>query len=201
MLVFGLVDNKLMNPNTVNLIIYSISLKIFLLINFSFYAFVSQADSVITHPSSGVINLPIVWEGGHLKISLPKGPPSKRPRIVARCGLADFQIDVLKINKKLSAIIKESKDGVEIDRELKYVYTETVRKELLGQYQVAIIIAQQLGLTEVDYIKIWFLADKEAETKFLIFFYDSDDEIIDRTILVGKRWERCLDVLSCNDLQ
>lgn len=157
----------------------------------------SFADSVTENPSKGVINLPIYKENGKVKISLPKGPPSKKPRTVARCHISNLDVEVIKTNRQFKAEMYENKEGVVSHRTSPYVYSKTLRKEMLGQYQAAVEVAQQLGITEVDYIKIWVVELDQNESKVLIFFYDPDDEIIDRTILVGRNWERCDPELSC----
>ena len=157
-----------------------------------------EADSVVEHPNKGVTNLPISWENGFFKFKLPRGAPSKIPRTVARCSLTNLDLEMVKTNKKLISKITETRNGIEVQREFKYVVSQTLRKEMLVQYQVAVEIAQQLGITEVDYIRIWIVDIQPKENKILIFFYDSDDEIIDRTILVGREWERCAEILTCD---
>lgn len=174
-------------------------IKTIIFLVLSFLNVNTQAEPVMDHPSKGVINLPINWEDGHLKISMPKGPPSKKVRAVAKCKIPNFNVEVIKSGKKLRANIRENKDGFESQRVFKYVYGKTLRKEMLGQYQVAVDVAQQLGITQVDYIKIWLVDFEQKDAKVLIFFYDSDDDLIDRTILIGKEWERCAEDLTCEE--
>jgi hypothetical protein len=102
---------------------------------------------------------------------------------------------VLKDGKQRRSTIREVVDGQERVRSFPYVYTRKFNKEMLGQYAVALDVAQELGITELDSIRI-YVADPRVnlrKSKVLVFFYDSDDEVIERTLIGEKQWVRCAD--------
>jgi hypothetical protein len=157
---------------------------------------VQAADSVIDHPSSRVLNTPIKLEtdeNGKIIIK-PNNPKPRPPKVVALCEIDSIlQIEVIKNIKRLSSRIRQVRDGQVTEKTFPYVFTQKLTKDMLGQYAAAVVIAQELGITELDYIKL-FLVDPQRNTednKVLIFFYDRDDDIIDRTLLIGNQWIRC----------
>lgn len=145
-------------------------------------------------PNDQEINLPVkIGEGG--KIDFQFGPaPSRRPRhLIASCKIGTYEAKVFKDSDRRTAEILQTKDGQVSKKSVPYVFTQKITKDMLGQYSAAIEIAQQLGITQVDYAKI-YLVDPQLEvtkSKALIFFYDTDDEVIDRTILSQEKWTRC----------
>lgn len=156
------------------------------------------AESVIDNPSKRVINLPVDVKDGNVKVTLPSGPSVKPPRLIAACKVNDLQIRVTKEpgilqQSQVRATIKQSKDGVITEKVVPYVLSKKLTKDMLGQYAAAVEIAQALGITEVEYIKVW-LADPQLQiqdSKTLVFFYDSDDDVLDRTLIYGNQWLRC----------
>ncbi len=153
-------------------------------------------QSVIENPSERVINLPIrVDENGQWKLKLPTGPSKRPPRVIASCQLENLSIQVIKENKQRKSEIREIKNGQESTRVIPFVVVQKVTKDMLGQYAAAVVIAQELGITEVDYIKIMLVDPqlKLEDTKALAFFYDSDDDVIERTLITGNQWVRCLE--------
>jgi hypothetical protein len=166
--------------------------KLFVAIILTFTAVLSKAESVIDNPSRRVINLPIGIENGEPVLRWPSRPSTK-PRLVAACRLPDLNVEVRKQFGQKRAVIQQTKDGVTSERVIPYVMVQKLTKDMLGQYAAAVVVAQQLGITEVDYVKI-FLVDPQIdlkESKALVFFYDTDDDIIERTLVSGNMWERC----------
>lgn len=156
----------------------------------------SFSESVIDNPSRRVINLPIgVDDKGKPTLKFPSGPPKNPPRLIAACNIEDLKIQVVKENGQRRAQIHQIKEGQESVKVVPFVVTQKLTKDMLAQYSAAIVIAQALGLTEVDYIKI-MLVDPQLQfqdAKVLVFFYDTDDDVIERTLVTGNQWMRCLE--------
>ena len=152
-------------------------------------------ESVIERPSQGVINLPLPDENGKIPISLPGKGPNKGPRIIASCRLDNYSAQVIKENGQLRAVIRQTKNGVTSEKVIPYVLNKKLTKDMLGQYAAAVEVAQQLGITQVDYIKVYLVEPniQFKKNRAMVFFYDVDDDIIDRTLIGTNQWVRCAD--------
>lgn len=169
---------------------------IVLLAAFIFPLSTSLAESVIDNPSKRVINLPVDrTPDGQWKLTPPSLIRRSPPRIVASCKLEGYQAQVIKENGQKKSVIKQLLNGEESTRVIPFVVTQKLTKDMLGQYAAAVVVAQELGLTEVDYVKIMLVDPRQdiKSSKALVFFYDSDDDIIERTLISGDQWERCLE--------
>jgi hypothetical protein len=149
---------------------------------------------VLERPSKGVINLPISFdENGHIDFDFFKKLPQKGPSLIADCKIENYRAKVFKQDRIKSALITQVKNGQSKEKKVPFVYSKTLTKDMLGQYSAAVDIAQALGITQVEYIKL-YLVDPNIQlekNRTFVFFYDEDNEIIDKTILVGKQWFRC----------
>lgn len=172
-----------------------ISILAFLLLNLTGSS--SEAQSVIERPNERVFNPPLKRDAqGRWGLKNPLKKTPRPPRIIAECEQEEIQYLIIKENGEKHALIVETLNG-ETTRvtKLENVANYKLSKEMLGQYAAALVLAQRLGLTEVDYVKIFTLKKPLSfeGAKELIFFYDSDDELIEKTFFDGKKWLRCLD--------
>ncbi len=155
------------------------------------YSLSSRAESVIENPSKRIIRSPInLNPDGRLEIK-PPGEPA--PRLIAQCVLPDYNVRVLKSNGQRQAVIRQTRNGEIVERKIPFVLMQKLSKEMLGQYAAAVVIAQTLGFTDLDYVKI-FVVDPQwpaQNSRALIFFYDEDDEVIDQTLVEQNSWVRC----------
>lgn len=165
----------------------------------SLIAFNGHAEVRLERPNRGELNLPFdIDSAGKIKLILPSitNPlPDSAPRKLAECKIDDYSVRVVKEHGLKKAYIEKMKDGQPSKKVIPYVFVQKLNKEMLGQYAAAVDVAQQLGITQIDYIKI-FLVEPNIQiqkSKALVFFYDADDEIIDRTIIGERFWIRCQD--------
>lgn len=153
-------------------------------------------QSVISEPNDRIINPPVtVDKDGHLRLTNPMAPKVRPPRIISSCALENLNIKVIKQNGKRRGLIQQITNDKETIREIPNVVTIKLTKDMLGQYAAAVTIAQELGLTEVDYVKI-YLVDPQPDfknSKALLSFFDNDDDLIEKTIVIGDQWLKCQD--------
>ncbi|MGZ3770443.1 MAG: hypothetical protein ACXVCP_17270 [Bdellovibrio sp.] len=172
--------------------------KIFFLIlifNGIFLNGVSSVAQIITFdPNQKELNLPFKYNNGrfylHLDALNPKKPVTTVQEI-AKCEIKNVQVMVYKgLAQKYGKIITTI-NGMPITTYYPFVLTKTVTKEALGQYSTAVDVMQFLGITQVDSLKIYAVDPNPANIATLIFFYDADGDLIDRTIFLKNQWQRC----------
>lgn len=157
---------------------------------------IGLSQSVIGEPNDRLLNPPITADkDGQIHLKNPMAPKVRPPKIISSCLLENLAIRVIKQNGKRRGQIQQNSNGQITVREVPNVITLKLTKDMLGQYAAAVTIAQELGLTELDYVKI-YLVDPQPDfknSKALVSFFDNDDDLIEKTIVIGDQWLKCQD--------
>lgn len=151
-------------------------------------------DSVLKDPSPRVINPPLrLRKDRSLEIHPPWKKAPRPPQRIAECLTDHYWIQVEKDHTGRRARIEDLSEEPASPRTVSSVKVQKLTKDMLGQYSAAVVIAQQLGLTEVESIKFIYVDPQPSpsESKVLVYFLDDDDEPIDRTLIFSNRWVRC----------
>ncbi len=151
----------------------------------------------IFEPTEEEFNLPFAFKDGKINIKPPKFNFGNIEKIINTCD-ADFlakeekfnvKAKIFKRGKQKYAKVKFKQD--EMEKLFPFVFTKTITKEILGQYSMAIDVAHVLGITQVDFLKIYVLDINLEDPLYFINFYDEDGELLDRTIFFKNQWNRC----------
>jgi hypothetical protein len=161
----------------------------------------SLAQSIIFDPNEKELNLPFKYNNGKFDVqfSFSNLNNFEHIRLIAQCEVSlnvkgeqkDTAISVFKnLNNKYAKVITTI-NGVKKIEKYPFVASETISKASLGPYGTVLEALQVLGITQVDSLKIFVIDPDVRKIKNLIFVYDQDGEIIDRTVFIDNHWVRC----------
>jgi hypothetical protein len=159
------------------------------------------AQSIIFDPNEKELNLPFKYNNGKFEVnfSFSNLDNFEHIRLIAQCEVSlnvkgeqkDTAISVFKSSNSKFAKVLTTINGVKKLEKYPFVVSETISKTSLGSYGTVLEAHQLLGITQVDSLKIFIIDPDVRKIKNLIFVYDQDGEIIDRTVFVDNHWVRC----------
>ncbi len=161
----------------------------------------SLAQSIIFDPNEKELNLPFKYNNGKFEVNFSFSNLNnfEHIRLIAQCEVSlnvrgepkDTAISVFKNSNNKYAKVLTTTNGVKKLEKYHFVVSETISKTSLGSYGTVLEALQFLGITQVDSLKIFIVDPDVRKIKNLIFVYDQDGEIIDRTVFIENHWVRC----------